>query len=234
MSAWQRAALALLLGCSGCATVADAGALRAALDQLVGCPDLAGGRVGVVVAEASTGAVLVEHDSARGFAPASNMKLLSGAVALTALGPDYTMATELVARGEVRDGVLQGDLVLRGHGDPTFGEGEAGNRAVAAFVAAVRELGIGKIQGRVLGDGSWLGREILGSGWQWDYLDDDYAAPFGGLCFAGNVVVVHVRPGAAGPSIRVAPAAGAPPSVSVVQGPAGSPTQLAARRALRR
>jgi D-alanyl-D-alanine carboxypeptidase/D-alanyl-D-alanine-endopeptidase (penicillin-binding protein 4) len=218
--------LALVLGCGGCATGGGGDALRDALDELVARPDLAGGRIGVMVVDAADGRVLAEHEADRGFATASNMKLLSAAVALTTLGPDYTMATELVARGEVRDGVLEGDLVLRGRGDPTFGEGEAGQAALESFVAALRELHLRTVTGRVLGDGSWLGPEMRGLGWQWDYLADDYAAPFGGLCYRGNVVTLLVRPDA---SLRFVPFADEAPVVSLTPGAAGSATRIDVR-----
>jgi len=218
------AVLSLAFACAGCAVGGNGGALRAALDELVACPDLAGGRVGVMVVDAANGAVLAEHAADRGFATASNMKLLSAAVALSTLGPDFTMATELVACGEVRDGVLEGDLVLRGHGDPTFGEGPPEQSPLPGFVAALRDLGITRIRGRVRGDGTWLGAETLGLGWQWDYLAEDYAAPFGGLCWQGNVMTLLVRPDA---TAQTVPFAETVRVVSLTQGPAGSATKIA-------
>lgn len=227
---WLQAALLAAAIVGGC--VGPAPGLRSAAAELTAAPALAGGRVGFVVVDVGTGEVLAEHSAERGFATASNLKLVTAAVSLAALGPDATMRTELLARGELRDGVLDGDLVLRGHGDPTFGQGEAGEAAIAAFHAALQRAGVQRVRGRVVGDGAWLGTETLGHGWQWDYLDEDYAAPFGGLCAHGNVLTLRVRPGAAGAELRVQPALEAVPSFRVAQGPAGSPTELAAHRPL--
>lgn len=221
---WWLAPLPLWAACA-----AGGHSLRGALDDLVGAEALAGGRVGVVVADAATGTVLVEHASDRGFATASNMKLLSAAVALHTLGPDFRARTELVQRGEIEAGVLRGDLVLRGHGDPTLGEDGAG---LEVLVAAVRRAGIRRVAGRVIGDGSFLGGENRGHGWQWDYLDADYAAPFGGLCMAGNVVRVRVRPGEQGALVECLPLAEPEPLVVVTQGAAGSQQRLEVTRRL--
>src|SRR4030095_14473182 len=120
MSRACRGSVLLVVCASACAGTADTRleqSLEQSLERLVACPDLAGGRVGVVVVDAATGAVAAEHAADHGFAPASNQKLLTSAVALQSLGPRHRMATELLLRGDVRDGVLHGDLVLRGHGD---------------------------------------------------------------------------------------------------------------------
>jgi D-alanyl-D-alanine carboxypeptidase/D-alanyl-D-alanine-endopeptidase (penicillin-binding protein 4) len=144
----------LLIACAGCVGTTDRAAIERAALRLAGCPDLAGGRVGLMVVDAATGEVLAESSADRGFAPASNNKLISSAVALHTLGRGHRMPTELHARGQLRDGVWHGDLVLRGYGDPTFGKGEAGQKQIEALVGSVRAHGIRSITGRVLGDGS--------------------------------------------------------------------------------
>lgn len=218
----------LLLGCAGSPSPSP-GDLQAALVELRARPELAGGRIGVCVVDAAHDRRLLGSDDDRGFATASNMKLVSAAVALTTLGSGYRAPTELWLRGRVTDGTLHGELVLRGHGDPSFGK-QPGD--FASLVAALQAKGVRRLVGRVVGDDRWLGTEHLGLGWQWDYLDEDYAAPFGGLCCAGNVVDVRVRPGDGGPIVEVVPDVLASPRVQVRQGAAGSQTQLVANRAL--
>jgi D-alanyl-D-alanine carboxypeptidase/D-alanyl-D-alanine-endopeptidase (penicillin-binding protein 4) len=147
-----------------------------------------------VVADARTGEVLASHAADEGFTPASNTKLLTAAVALETLGPDHRLVTELLQTGEVRDGGLHGELVLRGGGDPTLGTEASGDPDLTAFVDAVRAAGIRSAEA-VAGDGSWLGDEHFGRGWEWDDLGEAYAAPFGGLCCRGNLCGEPVRPG---------------------------------------
>lgn len=158
---------------------------RATLDEL-------GGRSGVLVVDADTGAELLAIAADEGFVPASNAKLLTAAVALHALGPAATLTTGLSHTGTVQAGELVGDLVLRGGGDPGFGP-----QQVASMVAALQKLGVRRVAGRVRVDDGWLGPEHRGEGWEWNDLDQDFAAPFGGLCWAGNVVVVTGADGAA-------------------------------------
>ncbi len=205
--------------------------MEAALAQLLARPELAGGRIGVCVV-GSSGEVLAAANADRGFATASNMKLISAAVALATLGGEHRVPTELWMRGPVSAGVLHGELMLRGHGDPSFGTGAAGKAAFKAMASALREAGVQRVVGRVVGDDSWLGREHLGLGWQWDYLDEDYAAPFGGLCCGGNVVTVTVRPGLSEPVVEVQPSVLPAPRVQVQQVEAGGSTRLTTRRAL--
>lgn len=231
-------ALALLWLSAGCAApaagvagpVGDADRVAAALARLVAAPQLAGGRVGAIVVDAGSGATLAAHGAELGFATASNLKLVSAAVALESLGPTATARTELLLRGDVVAGELRGELVLQGGGDPTFGED--GGRALAAFAAAVRQRGIQRVVGRVRGDGSWQGDETLGLGWQWDYLEADYAAPFGGLCCAGNVVTLTVAPAADGSPTVVSDLPSVVVGNAVEQVAAGETTSLTVQRPL--
>jgi D-alanyl-D-alanine carboxypeptidase/D-alanyl-D-alanine-endopeptidase (penicillin-binding protein 4) len=226
-----RALLLPVLFAAG-ACVAPSAPVATALQDLVVTPELAGARVGVCVVDGADGEVLVAHDADLGFATASNMKLVAAALGLSTLGPDHRMPTELWARGPIVDGVLHGDLVLRGHGDPTFAAGANERSAWTTLTKAVVALGVRQVRGRCIADDTWLGREHLGIGWQWDYLDEDYAAPFGGLCVGGNVVRVTVRPGAGGPTAQCTPAVLPPPRVEVQQLPPGGGTRLSASRAL--
>lgn len=201
------------LGLFLCALSAAA-ALRAqdlsrALRALVESPDLDGARVGVRVLDPENGLVLCEFDADKGFMTASNMKLLSSVTALLTLGPDHRFETRLQADGEIRDGVLHGDLLLVGSGDPTLG-GRQEPRPTAPFermAAALREQGIVEVRGRVIGIDDCQPDEIMGDGWSWGYQGACYAAQMSGLCFAENCIKVRVRgtrPGAP-PDVRLTP-----------------------------
>lgn len=79
--------------------------------------------------------------------PGSTMKLVTTAVALDLLGPNHRGSTELLSTADVRDGVLQGDLVLRGGADP-----ELGLPQLWALLGELRRLGVREIAGDVLID----------------------------------------------------------------------------------
>lgn len=186
----------------------DRAAVAAAAELLTDAPDLAGARTGIAVLDPGSGEALLLHDADRGFLTASNMKLISTAVALVTLGRGHTFATRVAAAAPPEDGVVAGDLWLVGSGDPTLGARTSADpmAAMTALAAAVRAAGVRAVRGRVVGDGSCDDGERYGRGWQWDYLEDDYAAPIGGLCFRENHATV-VLTGAAQP--------GAPPAVEI-------------------
>ena len=130
--------------------------------------------------------------------PASTMKLVTLAAAAERLGWDSRFETALLAAAPIRDGTLQGDLVVRGAGDPTINAPGAGDTFLR-WADDLRALGVRRIAGRVVGDDDLLddgARETpgLGSGWAWDDLSRGFAAPAGALQHRENVVAVVVEP----------------------------------------
>lgn len=76
---------------------------------------------GILVVDAKTGDAVFSRNPDKFATPASVTKLFSCAATLVALGPDFRFETPIYRRGEIVDGVLKGDLILVGSGDPTFG-----------------------------------------------------------------------------------------------------------------
>jgi D-alanyl-D-alanine carboxypeptidase/D-alanyl-D-alanine-endopeptidase (penicillin-binding protein 4) len=103
------------------------------------------GQVGFAVAEAGTGRVLEEHDGAAGLPPASVTKALTALYALDSLGAGYRFTTRLIATGVLDNGVLRGDLILAGGGDPTLD-----TRALASLAAGMKNAGMTALDGRFL------------------------------------------------------------------------------------
>ena len=128
--------------------------------------------------------------------PASNLKILTLAAAAEILGWDARMTTTLEASGPVEDGILRGDLFVRGSGDPTINTRDGlGTAVFASWLNALREAGIKSIDGRIVGDDQAFDNEHLGGGWAWDYLQYGYAAPVGALQYNENVADLAVAPG---------------------------------------
>jgi serine-type D-Ala-D-Ala carboxypeptidase/endopeptidase (penicillin-binding protein 4) len=128
--------------------------------------------------------------------PASNQKILTLAAAAEVLGWDARMTTTLEASGPVEDGILRGDLFVRGGGDPTINTRDGVGTAVfASWANALREAGIKSIDGRIVGDDQAFDDEHLGGGWAWDYLQYGYAAPVGALQYNEDVADLAVAPG---------------------------------------
>ena len=121
------------------------------------------------------------------------------AAAAERLGWDFTFTTKVVAAGPVEDGVLKGDLVVVGSGDPSLGgRPTEGPSVLERWADQIRAKGITRIDGRIIGDDNVFDDEGLGQGWAWDYLAYGYATPVGGLDFNENVVRLSFTPGAAG------------------------------------
>lgn len=111
--------------------------------------------------------------------PASVQKLYTTSTALLRLGPGTTLDTAAVTGGVVRDGVLRGDLVLVGGGDPAFGP-----KTAAKLARAVRDTGIRRITGAVVGDEGVF--DTRRSGCCRGY-DSDLGGVLGGLAYDGSI-----------------------------------------------
>jgi D-alanyl-D-alanine carboxypeptidase/D-alanyl-D-alanine-endopeptidase (penicillin-binding protein 4) len=101
-------------------------------------------RVAIVVQDVGAPRPLFAYDADRAMNPASVMKLVTTFVALELLGPDYRWRTEAYADGRLDNGVLQGDLVLRGRGDPKITVEQW-----QAFMTRLRAAGLDAIDGRL-------------------------------------------------------------------------------------
>lgn len=110
---------------------------QAPLADLVAAADL-GGATGVVVLDAATGEVLESHAPDAPLPPASVAKTITSLFALEKLGPDHRFITRVLATGPVVNGVVQGDLILAGGGDPTLDADDLGDLAAALKAKGLR------------------------------------------------------------------------------------------------
>jgi serine-type D-Ala-D-Ala carboxypeptidase/endopeptidase (penicillin-binding protein 4) len=173
-------------------------ALRADLASYYRVPAFQNAVWGVLVRSLKTGETLFSLNPGTFIMPASNMKVVTMAAAAERLGWDFTFRTTVVATGPIEAGVLKGDLVVVGSGDPTLGGRPTDGPAIVdRWAEAIRARGITAIEGRVVGDDNAFEDEGLGSGWAWDDLAYGYSTPIGGLDFSENTVTLAFHPGAA-------------------------------------
>jgi len=172
--------------------------LQTDLGQIFGTAMASRGVWGVDVRSLDKGDVLYGHDAAKLMMPASNMKILTLAAAAETLGWDYRYTTTLETTGAIDSGVLHGDLMVRGTGDPTINtRGSRAKQVIEEWVAALTTAGIHQIDGRVIGNDQAFDDEGLGAGWAWDDLQYSYAAPVGALQYDENTAALTVLPGTA-------------------------------------
>jgi D-alanyl-D-alanine carboxypeptidase/D-alanyl-D-alanine-endopeptidase (penicillin-binding protein 4) len=122
-------------------------ALQDALRDLLHSRPLGAARVGVEVVSAQTGHLLFAHNADRMFDPASNEKILTTATALARLGPEYRYRTELFGPSPDDDGVVAGDVFLRGNGDPSLS-----TRDLVDLASVLVRSGVRRIKGGIVVD----------------------------------------------------------------------------------
>ena len=172
------------------AAVAIAGQLAAIFDA----PDV-NALWAIKVVSLETGEVLFERHPRLLVMPASTMKVVTLAVAAERLGWDARFSTRLETTGTIDGGVLRGDLIVTGDGDPTIGERADMPRALDDWAGRLAALGLTRIDGRLIGDDDVLPDQALGTGWAWDDLAFGYAAPIGALQYHEGAVQIVIAPG---------------------------------------
>jgi D-alanyl-D-alanine carboxypeptidase/D-alanyl-D-alanine-endopeptidase (penicillin-binding protein 4) len=210
--------------------------LRADLDQVFGAPIAARGVWGVEVRSLATGERLFEQDAGKLMMPASNMKILTLAAAAETLGWDYRYTTTLESTGTIENGVLRGDLIVRGTGDPTINSrSDRAAHVLDEWILALTSAGIRQIDGRIIGNDQAFDDEGLGAGWAWDYLQYGYAAPVGALQYNEDVATLLVTPGGAvgaPATVRLDAGSGLVVLNRATTAPAGTETTIDYRRHL--
>ena len=148
---------------------------------------------GIAIRSLERDETIVELNANALLVPASVTKLVTLGAAVKAVGWDYAFDTTLTARGPVVDGVLAGDLVARGTGDPTIGG--PGGEGLSAWIEAVRARGITRVSGRIIGDDDGAQEPLPLVAWAWDDLGYPYGALPGALNVGENLATITLAPG---------------------------------------
>ena len=165
------------------------------IETILDDPRAASAFWGVYVKDLSSGRLIYSRNADKTLIPASNQKILTTAAALDILGPDYQYETTLHFKGDLGGSVMRGDIVLEGSGDPTFASKELRQQnPLRAWAKKLSELGVTRIEGRLIGDDNVFDDQPYAEGWDLSFVANESFAPASsGLSSHDNVVVVQIE-----------------------------------------
>ena len=142
--------------------------------------------------EVESGKIVAQHQPNMSLVPASTMKVVTTATALSILGHSYTFKTKLEYDGTIKNGVLNGNIYITGTGDPTLGSAKMDkvkrlSELMTQFVQSIKNKGIKKINGLVIGDGSYFTTSMPAANWQWNDIGNYYGGGASGLNIYENM-----------------------------------------------
>jgi len=156
------------------------------LAQALAVPGAPAQLSGAVAVDLLSGRTLFQRNPDKPLAPASNEKLVVTYTALKELGPSYRFHTSIVSDGQAATGNWKGDIYLKGFGDPTLTS--AGLKRLAL---QLKQAGIHRIDGRILGDESWFDTKRVAEGWKRGFYLNE-SPPLSALVIDGDVYEHHL------------------------------------------
>ncbi|MEI7503174.1 MAG: D-alanyl-D-alanine carboxypeptidase/D-alanyl-D-alanine-endopeptidase, partial [Paludibacter sp.] len=165
------------------------------VDDFVNNKLLENASISLLVKDLETNQTIYEFRPKTSIIPASTMKLVTTATAIELLGPNFSFETKLEIDGIISpDSILNGNLYIRGSGDPTLGSNCFDNiDFLRKWVEAVKKLGIKKISGSVIADATIFDDEGVNPKWTWEDIGNYYAAGAYGISYLDNTFSLTLR-----------------------------------------
>ena len=172
---------------------------NSAFKKLAEDPTFKHATISLYVINTTTGKTVTEVNTNIGVAPASCQKVITASTAFELLGHDYTYKTTLGYTGNIVNGVLNGNLILKGSGDPTLGSWRYATaneeKVIADFKKAIAREGIHEIKGHVYADESLWNSEVTPDGWAWQDIGNYYGAGARALNWRENQYDLYLKSG---------------------------------------
>ena len=147
-------------------------------------------RWGVIAIGLNDGRIVCGREARRLFNPASVQKLLTSVVALDRLGSGFRFRTSVFTDRGVDKGAIKGNLILYGRGAPDLDD-----KRLGVLVNLLKQKGITRVEGDVIGDESHFKGDNLGDGWTWNAAQWYYGAAASALSINKNQVTVSLKDG---------------------------------------
>ncbi|WP_343099131.1 D-alanyl-D-alanine carboxypeptidase/D-alanyl-D-alanine endopeptidase, partial [Parabacteroides merdae] len=168
---------------------------------LLQAPYMRGASFSLVVKDVQEGRMVYSYDTDRLQSPASVLKTVATATALEILGEDYRYPTTLEYDGILENGTLEGNLYIKGSGDPSLGSSHFApgqNKFLSTWIAALQKAGIKHITGSVISDESIFDTEGVSIKWLREDMGNYYAPGSYGISIFDNMYKLSLQTGAAG------------------------------------
>lgn len=168
---------------------------------LLQAPYMRGASFSLVVKDVQEGRTVYSYDTDRLQSPASVLKTVATATALEILGEDYRYPTTLEYDGILENGTLEGNLYIKGSGDPSLGSSHFApgqNKFLSTWIAALQKAGIKHITGSVISDESVFDTEGVSIKWLREDMGNYYAPGSYGISIFDNMYKLSLQTGAAG------------------------------------
>ncbi|HEX6427127.1 MAG TPA: D-alanyl-D-alanine carboxypeptidase/D-alanyl-D-alanine-endopeptidase [Niastella sp.] len=155
--------------------------------------------ISLYVVDTKTGKPVYEHNAQIGLAAASTQKLFTSVAAFELLGRQYRFKTVLGYDGKIENGILNGNLHIKGYGDPTLGSWRWNDTkeevVFKKLIAALQKNNITTITGNVLLNDSAFSIQPLPGGWIWDDIGNYYGAACWAINWHENQYDLHIQSG---------------------------------------
>jgi D-alanyl-D-alanine carboxypeptidase/D-alanyl-D-alanine-endopeptidase (penicillin-binding protein 4) len=171
-----------------------------AITEFRSSPEFKHASISFLAIDSESNQVIAELNPELSIASASTVKLFSTAAALELIGPNYQPETRIYIDGPIDNGVLKGNVWIRGGGDPSLGSryfNSIGKQSdfLEKWVESIKSLGIQSITGSIIADGSGFSYDGVPDGWSWNDIGNYYGAGPSGICLFDNMVSYYFKTG---------------------------------------
>lgn len=195
-----------ILFISICCVLTGSAQTSQAIRQLLSSPFMRGASFSLVVKELNSGKIVYSHEPDLQVAPASVLKTVATATALEMLGEDYRYPTSIEYEGTLENGILKGNLYIKGSGDPSLGSSyfaSEQNTFMRKWIDAIQKAGIREVKGAVIADESIFDTEGVSIRWLREDMGNYYAPGSYGLSIFDNMYKLYLQSGAPGSRVTI-------------------------------